>query len=153
MNVQGNHAVIGLYGAAVEVAFTGVVRVRGFLQVVDNGSPGVGKDTLALEDQSVEILFNPSADVPLLGCPPSIAPNFSALPTDPLPPAPSSSDPNYGQFAGLAQNFTVVDTKPFPTSKEQCTNGRWRTFGLFRNQGDCVSYVATGAKNVPGTHG
>jgi hypothetical protein len=149
MNVQGNRAVIGLYGTAVEVAFTGIVRIRGFLQVVDNGSPGVGKDTLALESQGVEILFNPSADVPLTSCPASIAPGFSTLPTDPLPPAPSASDPDWGRFSGLAQDFTVVDTKPLPTSKDQCKNGGWRNFPGFKNQGDCVSFVATGGKNQP----
>jgi hypothetical protein len=147
MNVQGNRAVIGLYGTTIVTAFTGIVRIRGFLQVVDNGSPGVGKDTLALEARSVEILFNPSADVPLTSCPPTIAPGSSTLPTDPLPPAPSSSDPDYGRFAGLAQDFTVVDTKPLPTSQHQCKNGGWKTFGVFKNQGDCVSFVATADKN------
>jgi probable HAF family extracellular repeat protein len=29
-----------------------------------------------------------------------------------------------------------------PTSKEQCKNGGWRNFPQFRNQGDCVSFVA-----------
>jgi hypothetical protein len=36
-----------------------------------------------------------------------------------------------------------------PTSKDQCKNGGWRVFGIFKNQGDCVSYVATGGKNPP----
>ena len=35
-----------------------------------------------------------------------------------------------------------------PTSKDQCTTGGWKTFGNFKNQGDCVSYVATGGKNA-----
>jgi hypothetical protein len=34
------------------------------------------------------------------------------------------------------------------TSKEQCKNGGWQSFG-FKNQGDCVSFVATGGKNPP----
>jgi hypothetical protein len=37
--------------------------------------------------------------------------------------------------------------KPFPTSKDQCKNGGWRNYPGFRNQGDCVSFVATGGKN------
>jgi hypothetical protein len=37
-----------------------------------------------------------------------------------------------------------------PTSKDQCKNGGWRTYGVFKNQGDCVSFVATGGKNPPG---
>jgi hypothetical protein len=36
-----------------------------------------------------------------------------------------------------------------PTSREQCKNGGWQAFGFFRNQGDCVSFVATGGKNPP----
>jgi hypothetical protein len=34
------------------------------------------------------------------------------------------------------------------TSKEQCRDGGWQSFG-FKNQGDCVSFVATGGKNPP----
>jgi hypothetical protein len=38
-----------------------------------------------------------------------------------------------------------------PTSKDQCKNGGWKTFTnpAFKNQGDCVSFVATGGKNPP----
>jgi hypothetical protein len=35
-----------------------------------------------------------------------------------------------------------------PTSKDQCKNGGWETFGnTFKNQGQCVSFVATGGKH------
>ena len=34
------------------------------------------------------------------------------------------------------------------TSKDQCKKGGWQSFG-FRNQGDCVSFVATGGQNPP----
>jgi hypothetical protein len=40
-----------------------------------------------------------------------------------------------------------------PTSKKQCKKGGWRTFPQFRNQGDCVSFVATGGKNPPANLG
>jgi virginiamycin B lyase len=36
-----------------------------------------------------------------------------------------------------------------PATKGQCRNGGWRRFPGFRNQGDCVSFVATGGKNPP----
>jgi len=49
-------------------------------------------------------------------------------------------------------DVTVVDAQSFPTSKDQCKNGGWRNFPGFKNQGDCVSYVATGGKNPPGGH-
>ena len=36
------------------------------------------------------------------------------------------------------------------TSKGQCRHGGWKSFGtMFRNQGDCMSFVATGGKNPP----
>jgi hypothetical protein len=36
-----------------------------------------------------------------------------------------------------------------PTSKDECKNGGWKTFGVFKNQGDCVSFIATKGKNPP----
>jgi hypothetical protein len=47
-------------------------------------------------------------------------------------------------------DITVTDTQPFPISKGDCKHGGWRTYVVFKNQGDCVSFVATGAKNPPG---
>jgi len=44
---------------------------------------------------------------------------------------------------------TVTDAQPSPTSKGQCQNGGWRNFPGFKNQGDCVSFVATKGKNPP----
>ena len=43
----------------------------------------------------------------------------------------------------------VTDAKPLPTSKDQCKNGGWKTYGVFKNQGDCVSFVASGGRNAP----
>jgi hypothetical protein len=36
-----------------------------------------------------------------------------------------------------------------PTATDQCKDNGWKTFGVFKNQGDCVSFVATGGKNPP----
>ena len=38
-----------------------------------------------------------------------------------------------------------------PKSKDDCKNGGWKNFTnpAFKNQGDCVSFVATGGKNPP----
>jgi hypothetical protein len=46
-------------------------------------------------------------------------------------------------------DIVVVDAPPLPTSNDECKNGGWQTFGVFKNQGDCVSFVATGGKNPP----
>jgi hypothetical protein len=37
-----------------------------------------------------------------------------------------------------------------PSSKDQCMKSGWQSFGLFKNQGDCVSFLATGGKNPAG---
>jgi hypothetical protein len=47
-------------------------------------------------------------------------------------------------------DITVVDAPPVPTTRQQCTNGGWQSYGVFKNQGDCVSFVATGGRNRPG---
>jgi len=61
----------------------------------------------------------------------------------PLIGPPVSSDVSSG-------DFVVTDATPLPTSKDQCKNGGWQTYGVFRNQGDCISFVATGGKNPRG---
>ena len=47
---------------------------------------------------------------------------------------------------GVTYDFTAR-----PVTADDCKNGGWETYGElgFKNQGDCVSYVATGAKNEP----
>jgi hypothetical protein len=46
-------------------------------------------------------------------------------------------------------DLVVVDAATGPTTTEQCKKGGWRSFGIFNNQGDCVSFVATKGKNPP----
>jgi hypothetical protein len=46
-------------------------------------------------------------------------------------------------------SFTLP-SPPFPTSTSDCKNGGWQTFDVFKNQGDCVSYVVTDGRNAPG---
>ena len=40
-------------------------------------------------------------------------------------------------------------TPAAPTSADQCKNGGWKSYGVFKNQGDCVSFVVTHGKNAP----
>ena len=49
-----------------------------------------------------------------------------------------------GNFAHSIELFATL-----PTTKAQCKKGGWRDFEIFKNQGDCVSFVATGGKNPP----
>jgi hypothetical protein len=65
------------------------------------------------------------------------APSGCPAPTGLLGPPVNSGD------------VTVVDARSTPTAKEQCKNGGWQSFGVFKNQGDCVSYVAATGKSQP----
>jgi len=42
----------------------------------------------------------------------------------------------------VSGDISVVDAPPQPTSKDQCKRDGWRAFGTFKNQGECVSFVA-----------
>jgi hypothetical protein len=39
--------------------------------------------------------------------------------------------------------FKTYVTPTAPTSKDQCKNGGWKAFPQFKNQGECVSFVAS----------
>ena len=92
----------------------------GKLTVVDNGPAGSGLDTYAAAGY--------------VSAPDCSSPETGALGTEPL----------------LTGDIVVVDAPPLPTSQDQCKNGGWQSFGVFKNQGDCVSFVASGGKNPPG---
>lgn len=70
---------------------------------------------------------------------------------------PASSDPPVGYTVGsgfgINPNLSLNESahlRTLPTDKAQCENGGWQNFGTtFTNQGDCVSFVATGGKNPP----
>jgi len=43
-----------------------------------------------------------------------------------------------------------ADILPGPTDAEaDCKKGAWEAWGVFKNQGDCVSYIATKGRNGP----
>jgi hypothetical protein len=44
----------------------------------------------------------------------------------------------------------LVASPLLPTAKEQCKDSGFLIFGVFENQGDCVSFVTTNGKNEPG---
>jgi hypothetical protein len=125
VNVVGHAAVAGFRIDAGTIPSPGL----GFISSVqDNGPPVNGRpvDTTIYEGY----LFN--------GAP-------TSCPAPGEPPPPDFADRGAGPF--LSGDVTVVDAPALPTSKDQCKNGGWRNFGVFKNQGDCVSYVETGGKN------
>jgi len=46
--------------------------------------------------------------------------------------------------------YMTTRAQIFPTTKDDCKNNGWEHYGIYKNQGDCVSYVATGGQNQPG---
>jgi hypothetical protein len=69
----------------------------------------------------------------------------------------STDSTNFPTTAGAVQTTTAGRSDalvakiefgvPLPTSVDQCKNGGWKTFGVFKNQGDCVSFVASKGRN------
>ena len=55
--------------------------------------------------------------------------------------------------SGMLSNgvtFTIIAPPPVPTGVDQCKKDGWRSYGdTFKNQGDCVSFVATDGRNLP----
>lgn len=48
-------------------------------------------------------------------------------------------------------SFTVsIPPTLFPSTKSDCKDGGWARFDVFKNHGDCVSYVVTAGRNAPG---
>jgi hypothetical protein len=41
----------------------------------------------------------------------------------------------------LIETIHAPDPCPFPSSKDQCKNGGWRNYGVFKNQGHCIGFV------------
>jgi hypothetical protein len=125
LSVSGNVAIIGVTGQTqLSGPEAGLIRVR-------DGGPAAGQDTYQFASVS-----GPGDGPPLPG------------------PTTCSSFP--GGFPAITQvgtnakgDLSVVDAPAVPTTKPQCKNGGWRTYGVFKNQGDCVSFVASGGKNPP----
>ena len=57
--------------------------------------------------------------------------------------------PFYFDLGLISGDFVVVDAPPLPSTKEECKNGVWMSFGVFKNQGDCVSFAVTGGRSAP----
>jgi hypothetical protein len=67
-------------------------------------------------------------------------------------------DANLMSGTGIQSNLpepSIVDwtaigqANPNIFTKDSCKNGKWQSYGIFKNQGDCVSFAATGGKNPP----
>jgi hypothetical protein len=82
------------------------------------------------------------------------APDRFAFATGSLPAPPTScpapDDLDVSFVPAISGDLVVHDASGLPTSKEQCKRGGWQSFGVFTNQGDCVSFVASRGGNPTG---
>jgi hypothetical protein len=137
LSVHDRVAIIGVTGQWERFGVSDAVfPIAGLIRVVDAGGPDSDADTVQFAIQ-----MGPKAGSPLPG-PTSCSTFPGGFPTG------IYAFPDIKNEMG---DLVVVDTRPpLPTSKDQCKNGGWRSYGVFKNQGDCVSFVATGGKNPPG---
>jgi hypothetical protein len=127
LSVTDHVAIVGVAGTMTSARFGYTLAVAGLIRLTDGGGPASGLDT-----------FESAVQIPIPPLPPPPAPtDCSSFPAGGVPLRNDQGD------------IVVTDAKPLPTSKDQCKHGGWRTFGVFKNQGDCVSFVATGGKNPP----
>jgi hypothetical protein len=120
LSVAGNVATVGFFG--LEFAGPLEIFVAGLVTVEDGGGPGSGLDRfhlLYLERDLFPVPIHTDCTRPPGGLP----------------------------WVNDEGDLIVVDARAVPSSKDQCKNGGWRDFGVFKNQGDCVSFVATKGKN------
>jgi hypothetical protein len=134
LSVTGNVAIVGVTGTSTSTRFGFRSSLAGFIRVTDGGGPASNLDIFELAISSGPV---------------SPPPPFPA-------PAPLPGPTDCSAFPSLASTFrndegdlVVHDAHPLPTSTHQCKNGGWRSYGVFKNQGDCVSFVATKGKNPP----
>jgi hypothetical protein len=59
--------------------------------------------------------------------------------------APAPLDFGYWGDNTGSVNVSVTSTLRMPTLSSQCKQGGWKKYGIFENQGDCVSYVVEGS--------
>jgi hypothetical protein len=86
----------------------------------------------------------------VFGCADNTAPNVASLDTgsqgysDPEPSVGTTLTviPMYGN---LSLDISVTLERVLPTAAGECKGGGWMSFSVFKNQGDCVSFVTTGA--------
>ena len=61
---------------------------------------------------------------------------------------PSIDGGTFNAFGGF--DLQLAYTGGVSLDKDSCKNGGWQAFGVFKNQGHCVSWFATGGKSPPG---
>ena len=129
LSVTAGTAVVGVTGIRRITIIAGSidVTIAGLIRIVDG--PGSGPDTIEFDIEQ-------------------------GLPSPPTPPLPGPTDCSAfpaGVPVDTADDdgdLVVHDAQALPTSKAQCRNGGWRTYEVFKNQGDCVRFVTHKARQA-----
>jgi hypothetical protein len=136
LSVSGHVAILGVTGKQDHFYSNSFKPIAGLIRIVDGGGPDSEADNVKFAIQ-----IGAKFGSPLPG-----PTNCSSFPGG-YPPPDSFAFPDSTNELG---DLTVVDAQPpLPTSKDQCKNGGWKTYRVFKNPGDCISYVATKGKNQP----
>jgi hypothetical protein len=95
----------------------------------------------------------PSIDAPW-SSPTNLGPVVNSTATDVHPGLSADAKTLYfgtTRTGSIGGNDLYMTTRAqiFPTTKDECKTGGWERFGIYKNQGDCVSYVATNGTNSP----
>ena len=132
LSVSDNVAIIGVSGTRTVLISAGSfdISIAGLIRITDAGGPDSALDSFEFD----------------------ISEKFPSQP--PLPPPTDCTAFPTGLLANMNDqgDLVVTDARPLPASKDQCKNGGWQNFGVFKNQGDCVSFVATKDKHPPAGH-
>jgi hypothetical protein len=129
-NIQtesGTSVVLGcIYGTQTD-AGNGYTHVEFNAAQIQAAALATGGTTL----QDLYIIFDEGSDTPAGG---------------------TVGTPGTVHIDNISVNNQVVGSPTGPTSKDECKNGGWQNLlgnngKPFKNQGDCVSFVATGGKN------
>ena len=130
LTVTGNRAVIGGFGLRRigGYIFDPAVNpapppedIGFFLIAVDNGPFVLDPNTPLHVGPDQAMLIEPAGSTPPRNCP----------------------GVSSGSLFLVGGDLVVHDAPPMPTSKQQCKNGGWRAYGVFKNQGDCVRRAET----------
>jgi hypothetical protein len=134
LNVTGNRAVFAFDGGHFST-FGPLLRLRALFEVVDNGSPGAGRDTVQIVRDDLSFVGLPSdpPDEPITDCPASL---------------PGDGTPLYagGTFDyDFPQDYVVTDAPP--TTYTECRQAGWVKYG-FASHAACIDYVLDLARRM-----
>lgn len=126
-------AFLGCNGGVATPAGAGWTHVEFTAAQLNAAYAAAGINPLTATLQDLYIIFDEGTDTPAGG---------------------TIGTPGTVNIDNVSVNNAVVGSPTSPTSKEACKNGGWQNLvgsngQAFKNQGDCVSYVATAGKNKP----